>query len=555
MGIFDSLSNLSPDQTQGILAAAAQMLQQSGPSRLPVGLGQIAGGGLQAFQTGSDAAQQRRMQLEQAQQAAQLHGLQIQGLTGELQDKQLGRDRQMKIRSDLSNLLQQQGSPAAAAPSPMGQPQVPQIANALPGGPMSPKIGGPDWLQAYQAQQPAGAGAAPSAQQVPNTQPQQSLGSSSNSTEAYANRLLKEAEVYSKNGDFAGADQRYQAASKLLPQVDKVEPATDPQSGKLVNVITFKDGSQKVSAFGVKPDFKPVDQGGKITIQDYNALAPGQSFTKSMTPGEISSANQAAARLKFDKEQAAGNQDTAMDPLAVRLTAQQYLAGDTSALQNFGRGAQGAQNLNAVRLEITKQANAAGLNGADIAARVAEFGGIKAGQRTAGTRSANIEIAANEAAQLAPLALDASAKVARSGFLPFGKAQLMFDTNTNNPDMRQFAMANTALVNAYGQVMSRGGKATDSDKKHASELLSTAFDQPSYAAAVSQLQQEIQAARTAPGAVRKDLNNSVSGSTQPSQNQKTVTLADIAVTAQKSGKTTAEVTKALRDQGYTIGGQ
>src|SRR5438105_3333012 len=101
---------------------------------------------------------------------------------------------------------------------------APAMASASPGGPMSPKIGGPDWLQAYQAQQST---AAPTSLQVPNTQPIQSLGGATNSTEAYANRLLKEAEVYSQNGDFAGADQRYQAASKLLPQVDKVEPATD----------------------------------------------------------------------------------------------------------------------------------------------------------------------------------------------------------------------------------------------------------------------------------------------------------------------------------------
>lgn len=222
-------------------------------------------------------------------------------------------------------------------------------------------------------------------------------------------------------------------------------------------------------------------------------------------------ADTAANRLAFDKSQAESNQDAVMDPLAVRMTAQQYLAGDNSALQNFGRGAQGAANLNAVRLEVARQANAAGMSGADIAAKMAEFGGLKAGQRTAGTRSASIEIAANEVAQLAPIALDASAKVTRSGSLPFGKAQIMFDSNTNDPAMRQFAMANTALVNAYGQAMARNGTATVADKDHAREMLSTAFDQPSYAAAVAQLQKETRAAQAAPKQVRKDLSDAVSG--------------------------------------------
>lgn len=224
-----------------------------------------------------------------------------------------------------------------------------------------------------------------------------------------------------------------------------------------------------------------------------------------------SSARTAGERLKFDKEKEAGNEDSALGPMATRMIAQQYLAGDNTALGNIGRGTQGAKNLSMVRNEIARQANAQGLNGADIAAKVAEFGGMKAGNRALGTRTANIEVAAAEAAELAPLALAASAKVARSSVLPFGKAQIMFDANTNDPDLREFAMANNALVNAFGQVMSRGGAATVSDKEHARELLSTAFDQPSYARAVAQLNKEIEAARKAPGKVRKEMSAATSG--------------------------------------------
>lgn len=226
-----------------------------------------------------------------------------------------------------------------------------------------------------------------------------------------------------------------------------------------------------------------------------------------------SSAGTARARLNYDREKDAGSEDAALDPLSVRTIAQQYLAGDNTALGNIGRGTQGAKNISAVRNEISRQANAQGLNGADIAAKIAEFGGLKAGNRTLGTRTANIEVAATEAAELAPLALEASAKVARSGLLPFGKMQIMFDTQTNDPNLRQFAMANTALANAYGQVMSRGGVATVSDKEHARELLATSFDQPSYAAAVEQLQAEIRAAQRAPGKVRKEMSAAASGRT------------------------------------------
>lgn len=474
MGIFDSLS---PDQAQGLLAAAAQMLQQSGPSRTPVSFGQIAGSGLQAYQGGVDEAQKRRMQMEQAAQGAQLHGLQIQGLQGELQDKDTARQQQLQAQEIYRkyNLGQ---SPTATAQSVLGSDMAPTQANA-------------EKLTAAQ-------------------------GAEGGQQHDEYTRRMGYAAALRGAGLNAQADAAELQALKFKPEFDQTPRVGVGVDGKPFSYVLDKAGNQK-RLDGVLPrdELHFQDTGGGWAGLDKFNGKQLVSGVKTMTPGETASNGLARERLNFDKDQAQNNQDAVMDPMAVRLTAQQYLAGDSSALQNFGRGAQGAQNLNAVRLEITKQANAAGLNGADIAARVAEFGGIKAGQRTAGTRSANIEIAANEAAQLAPLALAASTKVARSGFLPFGKAQMMFDTNTNNPDMRQFAMANTALVNAYGQVMSRGGKATDSDKKHASELLSTAFDQPSYAAAVSQLQQEIQAARTAPGAVRKDLNNSVSGSTQP----------------------------------------
>jgi hypothetical protein len=99
MGLFDSLSNLNPDQTQGLLAAAAQMLQASGPSRMPVGFGQIAGAGMQGYQGGVDEAQKRRMQQEQAQQAAQLRDLQIQEAQGGLQDSALKRQQTAAIQA------------------------------------------------------------------------------------------------------------------------------------------------------------------------------------------------------------------------------------------------------------------------------------------------------------------------------------------------------------------------------------------------------------------------------------------------------------------------
>ena len=102
MGLLDQFSNLSPEQTQGLLAAAAQMLQQSGPSRTPTSFGQVIGGGLGAYQGATDAARQRKLQEEQAAQAARMRELQMQGMQGDLGDHQAARAQQQALQGAYS---------------------------------------------------------------------------------------------------------------------------------------------------------------------------------------------------------------------------------------------------------------------------------------------------------------------------------------------------------------------------------------------------------------------------------------------------------------------
>lgn len=214
-----------------------------------------------------------------------------------------------------------------------------------------------------------------------------------------------------------------------------------------------------------------------------------------------------------DRQDSKGDTEPTLDQDTLTSMAQQYLAGDKSVMQNLGRGAQGSANIVALRKEITKQATAKGMTGPQIAAAMADYVGTLAGQRTAGTRIANVEMASDEAQRLIPLAKQASADVARSGFLPFGKAQNMFDDQTNDPALRKFAAANNALVNVYSRAISPGGVATVSDKEHARHMLSTAMDHKSYLAVLDQMQREIQAAREAPQAVRGAFRDRVTNGT------------------------------------------
>lgn len=200
-----------------------------------------------------------------------------------------------------------------------------------------------------------------------------------------------------------------------------------------------------------------------------------------------------------------------LDDSTISTMAEQYLAGDSTVMQNLGRGKQGSENIVRLRKAITQKARAQGMNGADIAAQMADFKGALAAERAAGTRIANVELASTEAQRLFPLALQASQALPRNGFLPFAKAEQAIRSGTNDPKLRQFVAANNALVNVYSRAVSPSGAPTVSDKEHARELLSTAYDQPSYAAVLSQMQKEIAAARAAPREVRGDLRSQISG--------------------------------------------
>lgn len=204
-----------------------------------------------------------------------------------------------------------------------------------------------------------------------------------------------------------------------------------------------------------------------------------------------------------------------LDQGTLSMMADQYLAGDKSVFQNLGRGQQGSGNVVRLRKMVAERARANGMNGAGIAAQMADFAGTMAAERASGTRIANVEMASTEAEKLIPLALSASDALPRSSFVPFAKAQQMVQSGTNNPALRKFVTANNALVNVYSRAISPTGAPTVADKEHARELLNTAYDSKSYKAVVEQMRQEIQQARAAPRAVRADIRSQVSSGGRP----------------------------------------
>lgn len=197
------------------------------------------------------------------------------------------------------------------------------------------------------------------------------------------------------------------------------------------------------------------------------------------------------------------------DPETRKSMALQYLAGDSSVLQGLGYGVQGSKNRILLRREITQQAKNLGLTPAQIAAKIAEFQGVKAGERALGTRTAQVEMAANEANKMADQAVTASRLVPRTNIKSINDAMQAVQKGTASPALRKFVAANNALINAYARAISPSGVPTVHDKEHARDMLSTAFAQGDYDATVAQMKQEMSAALAAPGAARKHFRDAI----------------------------------------------
>jgi hypothetical protein len=213
----------------------------------------------------------------------------------------------------------------------------------------------------------------------------------------------------------------------------------------------------------------------------------------------------------------------------LRDMTEQALAGDKSVLQSLGYGNTGAANRANLRTMMSKVMRERGMTGKDVAAANAEFFGLTAGERTLGTRGTNIELAAQEFLNIVPIARGASEKVSRSKLLPFGKLQVLFDENVNDPDLSEFAAANNGIINTYARAISPTGIPTITDKAHARKIISEAKNKEAYDRAITTLEREIEAARASPKQVRENIRGAITGAPATSTTQK-------APASQSSGK-------------------
>lgn len=203
---------------------------------------------------------------------------------------------------------------------------------------------------------------------------------------------------------------------------------------------------------------------------------------------------------------AEAKQGTGMSDAAVDILARRVASGDTTALANVGRGAQGSKNIERIqnRAAAVLQTEE-GLSPQDAAKRViGNIQSVKASQvgqsaeaRTGATREANLNLILKATDAAIPAALEASDKVARSGWVPINKIIQGGEVVASNPDLKRFGMANLQLAEHWARAMNPTGVMRESDRDKALGFLSTADSKETYRAAVDQLRTQITRERDA----------------------------------------------------------
>lgn len=384
-----------------------------------------------------------------------------------------------------------QGAPGPAAAPPMPQPIPPYrtIPDAPPQGPQMP---------------PAAVGAIPPAPAAPAAAPQQQPPQFT---------FENVAQAFSAQG-LQGADL-WRALNEVAPRLDVTFRQQVQQLNQEIALLKTQSAMQDRTARG-EDRSRALDVREREQDRRENAAPKRSPFAQELVDAGIKEGSPQWNKA-WEKRVA---RETA--PTATQVNLAQgsggfdkddiaYWAG---VLQNGGSlpprlaTTPGGKQLVA---DIMKATTRSGVDPKTMLSNQAEFMGEKAGQRTLGTRTANIEMAGTEADKLADLALTASGKVARTGMKSLNSAIQAVEKGTASPELRAFVAANTSFINAYARAINPQGVGTVADKEHAREMLDTAFSKGDYTAVIKQLKQEIGAARASPGSVRGEMRERFTG--------------------------------------------
>jgi hypothetical protein len=190
---------------------------------------------------------------------------------------------------------------------------------------------------------------------------------------------------------------------------------------------------------------------------------------------------------------------------AIEMMAKRLVAGDSSALTSIGWGNAGNMTRAAVQDRAAELLREQNIPPEEISLRIQEMKGLAAGEQTVGRRSGYIEMAANEAAKVIPLARAASEAVDRSQYPSFNKVYEAYLAHTGDENIVQLIDSTNAVTYAYARALNPIGSLHQADQQNAAKILENAWSKGQYSAALDQMEKEIAAAREAPPAVLKEM--------------------------------------------------
>lgn len=161
---------------------------------------------------------------------------------------------------------------------------------------------------------------------------------------------------------------------------------------------------------------------------------------------------------------------------AADFAADQLLAGDKSALSNYGRGEKATANLALIHETVQRRAKEKGITGDKLAHINALFTGEVAEQRAMATRSAPAKIAVKEMDKLAQPMVDAFKALDPTQYPDLNSIQNAVQNKTGSPKVVKAALALQEFKTAFTNLMVRNGVPTDQARSRADELFNLNFN-------------------------------------------------------------------------------
>ena len=247
------------------------------------------------------------------------------------------------------------------------------------------------------------------------------------------------------------------------------------------------------------------------SVQEYEYIKAhpeaADYFSKNRVPdmentSEIKNFKYAKDHPEFAEAQKKG---PSLTPESIKFLGQQLAKGDTTVLQNLGRGAQGAENVTALRNEAVAYALQNGMDPRMAMDAAAEYLGQRAGERTLGTNEANAVNAGTEAMNALTIGRKANVELPRGQFMPVNAVFQAIQKGTSNPQLAKYGQAMATIANTYARAVNPKGLPHEAVVSDALQRLSSAQSPDALNAIFDVMQQEIEMAQKAPAQAREVL--------------------------------------------------